>query len=130
MMQTPAQCPDVTAAGRASPDEDAGSDLLELPVGVVLEQMVGAAQAAEVASTGQPAVVEGDGVVQVTAPGGLPAPGETAGQVPGGNVRAPARRGIGGGGQPGLGSRGCSRPQPSSEDPARRPPSCGGRRVG
>jgi len=38
--------------------EDAGSCLLELPVGVVLEDVVGAAEAAEVAAAGESAVAE------------------------------------------------------------------------
>src|SRR6266566_2775035 len=70
------------AAGGGGPAEDAGGDLFEFPAGMVLEDVVGSAEAAEVAAAGQSAVVERDGVVQVAAPGGLPAAGEAAGQVP------------------------------------------------
>ncbi len=69
-------------------------------MGVVLEQVVEAAQAAEVAAACSSAVVEGNGVIQVAAPGGLPATRGPAGQVPGGDVFLQPRRGpVGGAGR-------------------------------
>ena len=103
---------------------------------MVLEDVVGAAEAAEVAVAGQSAVVVGDGVVEVAAPGGLPAAGEPAGQVPGGDmfpepwrgpvdggrggVRASAGGGVCGDGGAGAGRGGGGGLQCPGQDPVRR----------
>src|SRR6202034_2208758 len=81
----------VGAAGRGGPGEDAGLGLLELPPGVLLELMVAPAPAAKVAAAGPPALVVGDGVVQVGAPGGLDADRAAARHVAGGDVFAQPR---------------------------------------
>src|ERR1022692_4168907 len=116
----------------------------------MLEDVVGSAEAAEVAAAGQSAVVLGGGVVEVAAPGGLTAAGEPAGQVPGGDVfleprrgpvggagrrvRAAVRGGISGHGSPGTGHGSRGGPQCPGQDPIRRVRACsrsrrGGRRV-
>src|ERR1700733_2289334 len=69
----------VGASGGRGPAEDAGAGLGEGPAGVLLEAVVAAADGAEVAGAGQPALVEWDRVVEVGAPGGLAAAGAAAG---------------------------------------------------
>src|SRR3984957_14157210 len=82
----------VGASGGRGPAEDAGAGLGEGPAGVLLEAVVAAADGAEVAGAGQPALVEWDRVVEVGAPGGLAAAGAAAGVVAGGDVLADAGR--------------------------------------
>src|SRR6266699_1958409 len=63
---------DVSAAGRRCPPEDPRCGLPQSPAGILLELVVRAALTAQVARTGQPAVVERDRMVEV-APSGRPA---------------------------------------------------------
>jgi hypothetical protein len=59
----------------------------------LLELVVAAAGAAQVAAAGEAAVLPGPGVVEVGAPGGLPAGGVAAGDIPRGDVLAQPGRG-------------------------------------
>jgi len=84
----------VGAASRCGPGEHARVGLDQLPQLMLLQEMVEPAQAAEVASARAAALVVRDAMVEVAAPHRLPAGGETAGAVAGGDVLAQERRGL------------------------------------
>jgi hypothetical protein len=81
----------VAAACRRCPAEGAWSGLVKVPAWQVFDQVVFPAAAVKVAATRQSTPVPWDGVVDVGAPGGLPAGGMPAGFVSGGDVLAQAR---------------------------------------
>src|SRR5580693_8807851 len=60
---------DVLAPGGGSPAEHPGAGLGKGPAGALLELVVVPAETAQVAGTGQAALVEGHGVIEVAAPG-------------------------------------------------------------
>src|SRR5262252_4982509 len=72
----------VGAPGGGGPGELAGPGLLQLPPGMLLELVVAAAGAAEVAAAGPAVVFVGQGVVQVGTPGRLAAGRVAAGPIP------------------------------------------------
>src|SRR5258708_37680406 len=90
----------VSAAGGSDPGEAAGFWLDELPEVMLLEDVMEAAQAAEVARGGLAALIEWDAMIEIAAPDGLAAGGEATGSVTGGDeVAEPGWRGVGGAGQ-------------------------------
>src|ERR1700733_6155684 len=82
----------VSAPGGRGPPEYPRPGLGESPAGPLLELVVAPAEGAEVAGTGQPALIEWHRVVEVAAPGRLPAAGAAAGLVAGGDVLADSGR--------------------------------------
>src|SRR5260370_20381482 len=67
---------------------------------MLLEDVMEAAQAAEVARAGLAALIEWDAMIEIAAPDGLAAGGEATGSVTGGDeVAEPGWRGVGGAGQ-------------------------------
>ena len=80
------------AASRAGPDEQAGLGLAQRPAGVGFEPVVVAAQRAQVACDGAPALAVGNGVVKVAAARGLAASRKAADPVsgPDGQIEQPA----------------------------------------
>src|SRR6185437_3322307 len=89
----------VGAAGGGGPLEGAGAGLGEGPALELLEDVVSAAQGAEIAGAGGSAFVIRAGVVEVGVPGGLAAVRVAAGLVAGGDVVADGGGGaVAGGG--------------------------------
>jgi hypothetical protein len=104
----------IGASGGGGPGEGAGCGLVEVPLRVLFELMMEAAERTEVTGAGGAVLVVGLGVVGVAAFGGLAAGGEPAGQVaqvdelaePGRDLVG--RAGLGMGASPGGGVGGCS----------------------
>src|SRR5258708_12664412 len=78
----------VRAAGGSDPGEAAGFWLDELPEVMLLEDVMEAAQAAEVARAGLAALIEWDAMIEIAAPDGLAAAGEAPGSVTAGDELA------------------------------------------
>src|SRR5580692_266875 len=97
-------CGGVGASGWGGELEVAGGGLGEGPAGELLDLVVAAAVAAEVAGAGRAALVVGGGVVEVGVAGGLAAAGVAAGLVAGGDVVADVGGGPVGGGGGGVGA--------------------------
>jgi hypothetical protein len=79
---------EVLATGRGRPFEDSRPQLAQRPARELLDLMVEPAKAAQVAAAGAAALVVGDRVVLVAAPGGLAAGHVTAGLITGDDVLA------------------------------------------
>lgn len=83
---------DVVAAGGGDPDGDAGPGLVDLPAGVLFDEVVSAAERGNIAGAGAAAFVVRVCVVQVALGGGAAAGGERTPLVPVA-YQAPDRRG-------------------------------------